>query len=85
MLEPFLAQYPAIKYSYLIEIKYLKTASGQSEVPEEKIRKLREEAETQLKRYSGDEKFQKTIGHTKLVKLVLVFCGHRLVYKGEVV
>jgi hypothetical protein len=39
----------------------------------------------QLKRYSGDEKFQKTIGHTKLVKLVLVFCGHRLVYKGEAV
>lgn len=85
VLEPFLAQYPAIKYSYLVEIKYIKATSHQQGLTEETIRKMRDEAENQLKQYSMDEKFQKTIGHTKLLKLVLVFCGHRLVYKGEVV
>ncbi|MDQ1350258.1 MAG: hypothetical protein QG657_559 [Acidobacteriota bacterium] len=89
VLEPFLLHYPAIKYAYLVEIKYLNAASGKTKktLPpglEERINKLREEAESQLKRYSLDEKFQKTIGQTTLIKLVLVFSGHRLVYKGEV-
>jgi hypothetical protein len=89
VMEPFLLQYPAIKYAYLVEIKYLNAASGKTKktlLPglEDRIKKLREEAESQLKRYSLDEKFQKTIGQTTLIKLVLVFCGHRLVYKGEV-
>jgi len=89
VLEPFLLHYPAIKYAYLVEIKYLNAASGKAKktLPpglEDRIKKLREEAESQLKRYSLDEKFQKTIGQTTLIKLVLVFCGHRLVYKGEV-
>ncbi|HLP45877.1 MAG TPA: AAA family ATPase, partial [Candidatus Kapabacteria bacterium] len=89
VMEPFLLQYPAIKYAYLIEIKYLNIASGKTKKKqprglEDKIKTLREEAESQLKRYCLDEKFQKTIGQTTLIKLVLVFCGHRLVYKGEI-
>ncbi len=89
VLEPFLLHYPAIKYAYLVEIKYLKVAAGKTKktLPpgaDEKIQKLRDEAESQLKQYCLDEKFQKTIGQTTLIKLVLVFCGHRLVYKGEV-
>jgi len=84
VLEPFLARFPAIKYSFLIEIKYLKADSFKKKFDEEKIKKIREEAESQLKKYSLDEKFQKTIGKTNLIKLVLIFCGHRLIYKGEV-
>jgi len=91
VMEPFLLQYPAIKYAYLLEIKYLNAAAASGKTKktlppglEDRIKKLREEAESQLKRYSLDEKFQKTIGQTTLIKLVLVFCGHRLVYKGEV-
>ena len=85
VMEPFLAQYPALKYSYLVEIKYLKGGSRQGEADEEKIRNMREDAEQQLKQYSLDDKFKKTIGATKLIKLVLVFHGHRLVYHGEAV
>ncbi|MDQ1350909.1 MAG: hypothetical protein QG657_1211 [Acidobacteriota bacterium] len=91
VLEPFLLQYPAIKYAFLVEIKYLSAAAASSKTKktlppgaDEKIQILREEAENQLRQYSLDEKFQKTIGQTTLVKLVLVFCGHRLVYKGQV-
>ena len=83
VLEPFLAQYPAIKYSYLIEIKYLKSSAAKAEVPAGEVQKLREEAEAQLKQYSADEQFRKAIGRTGLIKLVLVFCGPRLVYSGE--
>jgi hypothetical protein len=83
-LEPFLAQYPAIKYSYLIELKYIKPSGQKNDVSRDQVKKLREEAENQLKQYSIDEKYSKTLGQTQLVKLVLIFCGHRLVYHGEV-
>lgn len=52
VMEPFLLQYPAIKYAYLVEIKYLNAAvvSGKAKktLPpglEEKIQKLRDEAD----------------------------------------
>jgi hypothetical protein len=84
VLEPFLAQYPQLKYSYLIEIKYIKSQGKKKALPPEKIKKVREEAEVQLKRYSLDEKFLKAIGQTTLKKLVLIFCGNRLLYHGEI-
>ncbi len=84
VLEPLLIQYPTIKYSYLIEFKYIKPSGNKPKSPQV-IKKLKKEAETQLDRYSRDEKFQKVIGSTVLKKLVLIFCGHRLVYKGEAV
>jgi hypothetical protein len=84
VLEPFLAQYPQLKYSYLIEIKYIKTQGKKKELTPGKIKKTTEEAEIQLDKYCRDEKFQKVIGTTTLKKLVLIFSGHRLVYKGEV-
>ena len=83
-LEPFLAQYPQLKYSYLIEIKYIKPQGKKKALPPEKIKKVQEEAEDQLKRYSLDEKFLKAIGQTTLKKLVLIFCGNRLVYHDEI-
>jgi hypothetical protein len=84
VLEPFLAQYPQLKYSYLIEIKYIKPQGKKKALPPGIIKKVQEEAEDQLKRYSLDEKFLKAIGQTTLKKLVLIFCGHRLVYHGEI-
>jgi len=83
VLEPFLAQYPHLKYSYLIEIKYIKPLAKKETLPPEKIKEVKEEAESQLDKYSRDEKFQKITGTTTLKKLVLIFCGNRLVYKGE--
>ncbi len=83
VLEPFLAQYPQLKYSYLIEIKYIKPQGKKNELTPGKIEKIKEEAEYQLNKYSRDEKFQKVIGTTTLKKLVLIFCGNRLVSKDE--
>jgi hypothetical protein len=87
VLEPFLAQYPQLKYSYLLEIKYIKPQGKKNELTltPGKIQKIKEEAETQLNTYCLDEKFKKAIGHTTLKKLVLIFRGSRLVYKDEAV
>jgi hypothetical protein len=84
VLEPFLAQYPALKYSYLVEIKYIKPQAKKKELTPAKIKKIKEEAGVQLNRYSRDEKFQKAIGHTTLKKMVLIFCGNRLESQNEV-
>jgi hypothetical protein len=81
VLEPFLAQYPQLKYAYLIEIKYIKPQAKKEELTPAKIK---EEAEAQLNRYSRDEKFKKAMGHTTLKKVVLIFCGTRLESQSEV-
>ncbi|MCU0286740.1 MAG: ATP-binding protein, partial [Acidobacteria bacterium] len=81
-LVPMLLQYPAIKYSYLIELKYIKP-SGDEQPDPQKIEALKEEAEKQLNQYCRDEKLQKVIGQTIVKKLVLIFCGNRMVYHGE--
>ncbi len=79
VLEPFMAKYEGIKYSYIIEIKYMKPFKNK-EKEKEKLEKLKADAEKQLDKYSMDEKFAKSIGKTVLLKFVLVFSGHRLVY-----
>jgi hypothetical protein len=85
VLEPFLVQYPAIKYAYVVEIKYIKSSGvKKGEIPQKQIQTLREEAEEQLKRYSQDGKFLKAIGKTTLKGLVLIFVGSRLVHHIEV-
>ena len=82
-LVPMLIRYPGIKYSYLVELKYIKP-SGNEPADPTKLRELKVAAETQLNRYSLDEKFQKAIGSTILKKLVLIFSGNRMVYHDEV-
>jgi hypothetical protein len=84
VLEPFLVQYPALKYSYLVEIKYIKPRDKKNQLTPEKIKKIIEEAESQLNKYSRDEKFQKAIGPTTLKKLVLIFRGNRMVHHSEI-
>jgi len=84
VMEPFLARYEGIKYSYLVEIKYIPKAEGKGKKAlESKTRQLKSEAEAQLKRYKEDEKFRKTIGKTALIKLVLIFSGNQLEYIGK--
>jgi hypothetical protein len=84
VMEPFLARYTDMKYSYLVEIKYFpKPRTKDPGTIERKAGKLKQAALEQLSQYSGDENFDKTIGKTTLIKLVLVFCGSRLVYVGE--
>lgn len=85
VMEPFLAGYEGIKYSYILEIKYIKkAAAGTPEILEKNIQQLKKEAESQLNKYTRDEKFKKSIGKTTLVKLVLIFAGNELKYIDEV-
>ena len=74
-LRAFTARYREMKYSYILEIKYIK--KGEKEKNLDSIIKA---AEEQVKKYSLDEKFKKTIGSTTLIKLVLVFSGTQLKY-----
>jgi len=82
-MEPFLARYKEITYSYVLEIKYIKPEKGKKPGPG-KVRKLKTSAAEQLARYSIDEKSRKNIEKTKLIKLVLIFSGHELIDIGEV-
>jgi len=81
VMEPFTARYETIKFSCIIELKYLKS---DAEPDDPAVKALAAEALTQLKKYAMDKKYIKTIAGTSLIKLVLVFSGHRLVYMGEV-
>ena len=83
-LVPMLIQYPAIKYSYLLELKYMKPSENESLDPQ-KVEELKKDAESQLNQYCRDERLQKIIGKTILKKLVLIFCGNRMVYHNEAV
>ncbi|MGE5341543.1 MAG: AAA family ATPase [Candidatus Omnitrophota bacterium] len=82
-MEPFLTGYKDISYSYILEIKYI--PRDEAKKPRSlaaSIKKLKIQAEEQLRHYVLDERFQKSIGKTELMKLVLIFHGHELVYSG---
>jgi hypothetical protein len=83
VMEPFLARYEGIKYSYILEIKYIKAGEGKK-IDTGKIRQLKAAAEKQLEQYSIDEKSRKTIENTRLIKIASIFSGHRLIDMGEV-
>ena len=95
LLEPFIARYQGIQYSYLLEIKYIKPDVGKKVITEggdlkkvetqfkPEIEKMALAAEQQLKKYSSDEKLKKILDRTKLIKLMLIFSGHELVYIGD--
>ncbi|MCP5108507.1 MAG: hypothetical protein GY950_34295 [bacterium] len=48
-----------------------------------KVDELRRAAEEQILAYSMDEKLGKVPAKATLVKLVLIFSGHELIYIGE--
>jgi hypothetical protein len=63
-----------------VEIKYLKAGfkPGAAEV-----KRLKAAAEAQLKRYGGERKLEKSLEKTALIKIVLIFSGHEILYIGE--
>jgi hypothetical protein len=81
VMEPFVAHYQDINYAYILEIKYTK-AGLKSGDP--KIQQLKSEAEEQLNKYSMDEKLKRALENTHLIKLALIFSGHKLVDLFEV-
>lgn len=87
LLEPLSSQNLGIKFSYIIEIKYIKPSELQKlakEDIEKKIQNLCNEASIQLDKYSHDERFKKAIHPSSLKKLILVFSGNRLIHYSEV-
>jgi hypothetical protein len=81
LMEPFLAGYEGIKYSYLLEIKTVK-AGERAGSP--RLQKLKREAAAQLKQYSLDKRLKRSMACTTLIRLVLIFSGHEPLYIGEV-
>jgi hypothetical protein len=81
VMEPFLARYEGINYSYILEIKYLKAGVKPGDA---KIQTIKAEAEKQLQSYGIDEKFRKKIERTNLIKLILIFSGHECIYAEAV-
>jgi hypothetical protein len=81
VMEPFIARYEGINYSYILEIKYLEAGIKPGD---KKVGQAKAAAEEQLKRYHCDEKFMKNIQKTSLIKLALVFSGHEAVHIGAV-
>ena len=77
-LMPNLANYPDMKYSYLIELKFLKRDDTTT-----KVDSLIEEAETQLRKYASDEKVLASTGNTRLRLLAAVYKGWQPVAMRE--
>ncbi|MGE5340986.1 MAG: AAA family ATPase [Candidatus Omnitrophota bacterium] len=83
VMEPFLAGYTDIKYSYVLEIKYIKPEGKKKKKPSSgMIEKLKTEAEAQLATYSLDKKFRKSMEPTIIQTLTLIFYGSDLVFIG---
>ncbi|KPA15640.1 protein containing DUF1703 [Candidatus Magnetomorum sp. HK-1] len=61
-LEPFLARYPDLKYSYLIELKYISRKEYSEAIQQEKIKK----AKKQLNQYAASERVKKSVGNTQI-------------------
>jgi hypothetical protein len=80
VMEPFLAKYPEIRYSYLLEIKYI---SAGLKPNDPQVQTIKTQAEEQINRYALDEKFSKTIAKTHLIKIILIFSGHEAIFIGE--
>jgi len=75
-MQAFTDKYQDVKYSYLIEVKYLKR---QRKKPYDKIKAAETAALTQLQQYAQDEFVVQRIAHTQLICIALVYHGWELV------
>jgi hypothetical protein len=77
-LEPFWARFPDMGYGYLIELKYIKRGELTRDILEKKIAEARE----QLGKYAQDDHVVKAMSKGKLKKIVLIYHGWEMVYRG---
>ncbi|MBF0120840.1 MAG: AAA family ATPase [Desulfobacterales bacterium] len=78
--QPFFLKYPDMRYSYLMELKYIKRGEFNETVLKEKI----DEASNQLEIYAKDEFIAKSIGNTLFQKFIVVFNGWEMVYRRAI-
>ncbi len=79
-MEPFLAKYPDVAHSCLIELKYI----PRGEFSEEKMEKKLAEARKQLAEYSRDERLAKRGRGTNTKLIAMVFAGWELKEMREI-
>ena len=77
-LQPMLGIYPDIEHSYVLELKYLSSKATDAEVSA-----ARETAIEHLTRYARSVAVERTIGHTQLHRLILVWRGMDLAVAEE--
>jgi Predicted AAA-ATPase/PD-(D/E)XK nuclease superfamily len=77
-LEPFWARFPDMGYGYVIELKYIKRGELTQDMLEKKIA----EAGEQLNKYAQDDHVVRAMSKGKLKKIVLVYHGWEMVYRG---
>ena len=78
-MAPNLVNHPGMKYSYVVEFKYLKHGATDQEV----ANKL-EEAKEQLRRYADDKKIKAQAGLTEIRYIAVVYRAWELVKLEEV-
>ena len=77
-LQPMLDIFPDIEHSYVLELKYLPARATDAEVQQ-----AREKAIAQITRYAESIHVERTIGTTRLHRLVLVWRGMELAVAEE--
>ena len=85
-LAPDLLHYPDMQDAYLIELKYLKKSE---EYTKEKENEFIETAKSQLAKYANDKNITKEWqlkpnGNINLTKLIIIFQGEEMKYKGKI-
>jgi hypothetical protein len=79
-LSPFVAKYPDMKFSYLIELKYI----SKTQFEQTKLDTLVQSAKQQALQYIQDESVRSNIGNTTLKTLVIVYKGWELCHFEEI-
>ena len=75
-LEPMVAQYPELRYGYLIELKYIKRGDDAGEA---KVRAVVQDAEKQLGGYLADARLRQQYPSVRFTGLTVVFHGWELI------
>ncbi|MBF0452664.1 MAG: AAA family ATPase [Candidatus Magnetomorum sp.] len=78
-MEPFLTNYPDLKYAYLIELKYISRNKYSKKIQQKKIK----EAQKQLDQYACSSQVKSSIGSTQLKKIILIYKGWELDFCEE--
>ena len=77
-MQPRLDVYPDLEHSFLLELKYLPSSASDAEV-----QVARQTAIAQLTRYAQGLDIARTIGHTQLHRLILLWRGMELAVAEE--
>ena len=77
-LQPMLGIYPDIEHSYVLELKYLPSKATDTE-----LAAARETAIGQITRYAESVNVERTAGHTKVHRLILIWRGMELAVAEE--